>query len=203
MSMKDLIRKFVVSTEEILIEGGRVVPSPYRTSVVAAVLRNPWHGRGFVEDLQPEILTIAPELGAAMVPRLMDAIGGPQAVEAYGKAAVVGVGGEVEHASALIHTLRFGNALREAVGGSAYLNFTNKRAGPGTNIDVPLTHINTLGKRSHFLTASIIIPDAPAADEIVVAIGAAVSGRPHARIGDRYEDMKAMGVDQTGAKVDA
>jgi hypothetical protein len=203
MSMKDLIRKFVVSTEEVLIEGGRAVPSPYRTSVVAAVLRNPWHGRGFVEDLQPEILTIAPELGAAMVPRLMDAIGGPQAVEAYGKAAVVGVGGEVEHASALIHTLRFGNALREAVGGSAYLNFTNKRAGPGTNIDVPLTHINTLGKRSHFLTASIIIPDAPAADEIVVAIGAAVSGRPHARIGDRYEDMKAMGVDQTGAKVDA
>jgi Amino acid synthesis len=142
-------------------------------------------------------------LGADMVPRLMDAIGGPQAVEAYGKAAVVGVGGEVEHASALIHTLRFGNALRQAVGGAAYLNFTNKRAGPGTSLDVPLTHINTLGKRSHFLTATIIIPDAPAADEIVVAIGAAVSGRPHARIGDRYEDMKAMGVDQTGAKVDA
>jgi hypothetical protein len=201
--MKDLIRKFVVSSEDVLIEGGRAVPSPYRTSVVAAVLRNPWHGRGFVEDLQPEILAIAPELGAAMVPRLMNAIGGPQAVEAYGKAAVVGVGGEVEHASALIHTLRFGNALRQAVGGAAYLNFTNKRAGPGTSLDVPLTHINTLGKRSHFLTATIIIPDAPAADEIVVAIGAAVSGRPHARIGDRYEDMKAMGVDQTGTKVDA
>ncbi|UZF95546.1 amino acid synthesis family protein [Bosea sp. NBC_00550] len=201
--MKDLIRKFAVSSEEVLIEGGRAVSKPYRTSVVAAVIRNPWAGRGFVEDLQPEIMSIAPELGAKMVPRLLEAIGGAEAVEAYGKAAVVGVSGEVEHASALIHTLRFGNALREAVKGVSYLNFTNKRAGPGTSIDVPLTHINTLGKRSHFLTASIVIPDAPGADELVIAIGAATSGRPHARIGDRYEDMKAMGVDQTNTKVPA
>jgi len=199
--MKDLIRKFAVTSEEVLIEGGRAVSKPYRTSIVAAVIRNPWAGRGFVEDLQPEILSIAPELGAMMVPRLLEAIGGAEAVEAYGKAAVVGVSGEVEHASALIHTLRFGNALREAVNGASYLNFTNKRAGPGTSIDVPLTHINMLGKRSHFLTASIVIPDAPGADELVIAIGAATGGRPHARIGDRYEDMKAMGVDQTNTKV--
>jgi hypothetical protein len=199
--MDSLIRKFVVNTEDVLIEGGRPVPRPYRASVVAAVLKNPWFGRGFVEDLQPEIQAIAPGLGAAMVPRLLEALGGAEGIEAYGKGAVVGVGGEVEHASALIHTLRFGNALRQAVGGASYLNFTNKRAGPGTSLDLPLTHINTLGQRSHFLTASIVIPDAPGADELVIAIGAAISGRPHARIGDRYEDMKAMGVDQTGTKL--
>lgn len=196
--MDTLIRKFVISTEEVLIEGGRAVPRPYRATVVAAVLKNPWAGRGFVEDLQPEILAIAPGLGEAMVPRLMAAIGGPEAVEAYGKAAVVGTGGEVEHASALIHTLRFGNALRQAVSGKSYLSFTNKRAGAGTSLDLPLKHINAEGQRSHFLTASVVIPDAPGPDELVVAIGAATSGRPHARIGDRYEDMKAMGVDQTG-----
>ncbi|MCR4524606.1 amino acid synthesis family protein [Bosea sp. 47.2.35] len=198
--MTDLVRKYVVVTEDVLIEGGKAVPRPYRTAVAAAVLKNPWHGR-FVDDLQPDILAIAPGLGEALVPRLMDAIGGPEVVEAYGKAALVGVGGEVEHASALIHTLRFGNALRQAVKGTSYLSFTNKRAGPGASLDLPLTHITATGTRSHFLTASISIQDAPAADEIVVAIGAAVSGRPHARIGDRYEDMKAMGIDQTGAKV--
>ena len=199
--MDNLVRKFVSYTEDVLIEGGRTVPRPYKASVVAAVLKNPWFGRGFVEDLQPEIQAIAPGLGAAMVPRLLEALGGPEAIEAYGKAAVVGVGGEVEHASALIHTLRFGNALREAVRGKSYLSFTNKRAGPGTSLDLPLKHINAEGQRSHFLTASIVIPDAPGADELVIALGAATSGRPHARIGDRYEDMKAMGVDQTGAKL--
>jgi hypothetical protein len=196
--LDQLLRKVVVMTETTLIEGGRPAPSPYRTTVAAAILRNPWAGRGFVTDLSPEIMAVAPVLGDMLVPYLLDGIGGPDQVEAYGKAAVVGLNGEVEHASALIHTLRFGNKLREAVKGSSYLSFTNKRAAAACSVDIPLTHINTTGKRSHFLTATISIADAPGPDEIVVAIGAAVSGRPHHRIGDRYEDMKALGVDQTG-----
>jgi hypothetical protein len=200
--MDKLLRKIVVTTEDTLIEGGRTVPAPYRTTVAAAILTNPWAGRGFVEDLSPEIMRIAPPLGDMLVPYLMRAIGGAELVEAYGKAAVVGLNGEVEHASALIHTLRFGNKLREAVSGKSYLPFTNKRAVAGCSIDVPLKHINLDGKRSHFLTASISIADAPGPDEIVVAIGAAISGRPHQRIGDRYEDMKAMGVDQTGSTLE-
>jgi hypothetical protein len=170
---------------------------------VAAVLRSPWAGEGFVEDLRPGILSTAPLLGEMLVPRLMEAVGGPEAVEAYGKAAVVGVAGEVEHASALIHTLRFGNQLREAVSGTSFLSFTNKRGGPGCAVDVPMTHITASGTRSHFLTVTFVIPDAPAADEIVVAIGAATGGRPHHRIGDRFEDMKEMGVDQTGERLEA
>tara|TARA_B100000676_G_scaffold104532_1_gene104329 strand:- start:226 stop:543 length:318 start_codon:yes stop_codon:yes gene_type:complete len=86
---------------------------------VAAVIANPWAGQGFVEDLRPMILDLAPKLGEVLVPRLVDLSGGGNAVEAYGKAAMVGTSGEVEHASAFIHTLRFGNVFRDAVGGTA------------------------------------------------------------------------------------
>ena len=125
------LRKIVVYVEDVAREGGRDVPAETVTAVAAAVVRNPWAGQGFVEDLQPAIQSIAPRLGELLVPRLLSALGGAARVQAYGKAAVVGASGEVEHASALIHTLRFGNVLREAVEGSAYLPFTNKRGGPG------------------------------------------------------------------------
>lgn len=197
------LRKTVLYVEDVRSEGGRAVPAETVFAVCAAVVRNPWYGQGFVEDLQPAIQSIAPRLGQLLVPRLLAAIGGSAQVQAYGKTAVVGTAGEVEHASALIHTLRFGNVLREAVEGSTYLPFTNKRGGPGCSIDVPLTHIAKLGTRSHFLTASFVVPDAPGPDEIVVALGVATNGRPHARIGDRYEDMKAMGVDHTGRSTSA
>ena len=195
------LRKIVVYAEEVLIEGGKRAAKPHRVVAAAAILRNPWAGRGFVEDLRPEINAIAPVLGEELVPRLLEAIGGPEMIEAYGKAAVVGTSGEVEHASALIHTLRFGNQLREVVAGTSFLPFTNKRGGPGCGIDIPLKHTTAEGTRSHFLTASFAVADAPGPDEIVVALGAASGGRPHARIGDRYEDMKAMGVDQTGTRL--
>lgn len=116
---------------------------------------------------------------------------------------MVGVNGEVEHASALIHTLRFGNLLREAAEGTSFLPFTNKRGGPGCAITIPMKHKvkEKEGTRSHFLTLEFTIPDAPGPDEIVVAIAVATGGRPHHRIGDRYEDMKEMGVDQTGDRI--
>ena len=95
---------------------------------VAAVIANPWAGRGFVEDLSPEILSLAPPLGEVLVPRILDACGGGDAVEAYGKSAVVGLNGEIEHGSGMIHTLRFGNKYRDAVGGTSYLSFTNTRS---------------------------------------------------------------------------
>jgi Amino acid synthesis len=197
------IRKIVTYSEDILIEGNRAVPRPTRFVATAAVLRNPWRGENFTQDLKPAILSHAGVLGEALVPRLMELAGGAAAVEAYGKAAVVGADGEVEHASALIHTLRFGNYLREAVGGTSYLSFTNKRAGPGCSIDIPMTHITNEGARSHFLTIAFTIPDAPAADEIVVAIGAGTAGRPHHRIGDRKEDMKEMGISSNNTLVHA
>ncbi|MBM3600000.1 MAG: amino acid synthesis family protein [Alphaproteobacteria bacterium] len=191
------IRKTVTYVEDIGTEGGRPVSPSHVIAIVAAIVKNPWAGQGFVANLKPEIVRHGPELGKLMVPRLLAALGGPNELEAYGKAAIVGLNGEIEHASALIHTLYFGNELREAVSGTAFLSFTNKRAAAGCSIDVPLKHKTKEGARSHFLTASFSIADAPHPDEIVVALAGANSGRPHARIGDRYEDMKEMGVDQT------
>lgn len=196
------IRKTVLYVEDIRVEGGRPVKRPYRAVAAAAVVENPWAGRGFVEDLKPAIDAVAPQLGALLVPMILDVVRA-DAIEAYGKSAVVGTAGEIEHASAMIHTLRFGNVLREAASGVSFLPFTNKRAAPGCAVDVPMKHKTAEGTRSHFLTISFVVPDAPAPDEIVVALGVATSGRPHARIGDRYEDMKTMGVDQTGAKIKA
>ncbi len=194
------IRKIVDYVEDTLIEGGRAAPRPLRMAVCAVVIRNPWAGAGFVEDLQPQILAHVKPLAEALVPRLVALLGGAGRIEACGKASVVGVNGEVEHAAALIHTLHFGNAYRIGAEGNAFLPFTNKRSAPGAPISIPMTvkREEKKGTRSHFLTVEFVIPDAPGPDEIVVALGAADGGRPHHRIGDRFQDMKAMGVDQTG-----
>lgn len=186
------VRKLVTYTEETRIEGGRVAARPLRMFAAAAVLTNPWAGRGFVENLQPEIHAIAPQLGELLTASILDMAGSGAAVEGYGKAAIVGTSGEVEHASALIHTLRFGNLYREAVGAKSYLAFTNVRGGPACPIAIPLMHKDDEGMRSHYLTIQFSIVDAPAPDEIVVALGASIGGRPHHRIGDRYQDIKEM-----------
>ncbi|HTK36384.1 MAG TPA: amino acid synthesis family protein [Caulobacteraceae bacterium] len=185
------LRKISTFVEETLIEGGRPTERPVTMVVVAAVLRNPWAGQGFVEDLQPEIRRVAPVLGKIMTDRLVAAMPAHR-VEAYGKTAAVGVNGEIEHGSALIHTLRFGNIFREAVGGTTYLEFTNTRVGPGALLSLPMIHKSESGKRSHFLTSTFQIADAPVADEVLVAIGASDSGRAHPRIADRFQDIAAM-----------
>ena len=190
------IRKLVTRHEEIRVEGGKVADSPLHLYGVAAVIANPWSGEEFVSDLKPKILSTAPELGHEMLPRLIEMAGGGDAVEAYGKAAMVGTEGEIEHGSALIHTLRFGNIFREAVQGTAYLSFTNSRGGPGATVSIPMMHKIDPGWRSHYLTLEMAIPDSPAPNEIVVAIGASVGGRPHHRIGNRYSDMEEMGIVQ-------
>jgi hypothetical protein len=187
------IRKIVTYQEETLVEGGRAAARPLQLFGVAAVVANPWAGRGFVEDLKPEIHAVAPVLGELLTARILALAGSGDAVEAYGKAAVVGTAGEVEHASALIHTLRFGNHYRKAVGAKSYLSFTNTRGGPDCPIVIPLMHKQDEGMRSHYLTVQFSILDAPAPDEVVVALGASIGGRPHHRIGDRYQDLKELG----------
>lgn len=188
------IRKYVVYDEETLIEGFRKAETPLRMFAVAAVIENPWAGK-YIEDLKPEILSIAPPLGKELTQRITNLVGGGDRIEAYGKAAVVGLDGEIEHASALIHTLRFGNFYREAVGAKSYLSFTNTRGPADSPIMIPLMDKNDAGRRSHYLTIQFSIVDAPRSDEIVVAIGGSIGGRPHHRIGDRYQDLKDLGHD--------
>ncbi|EFO32941.1 peptide synthase [Roseibium sp. TrichSKD4] len=192
--MQPDIRKIVTYDEEVLIEGFHPAATPWRMFAVACVVRNPWAGR-YVEDLKPEIQAYGPVLGKLMSQRMIEFAGGGAAIEACGKAAVVGLDGEVEHASGLIHTLRFGNFYREAVEARSYLSFTNTRGPANAPIMVPLMDKNDAGRRSHYLTIQFAIPDAPRADEIVVVLGGATGGRPHHRIGDRYQDLKDLGHD--------
>ena len=187
------LRKIVTFDEDIYSEGGKEVDPILRIIGVAAVLSNPWKGQRFVEDLQPEIKRIAPVMGKALTDRLISMVGSGEKIEAYGKAALAGTSCEIEHASAIIHTLQFGNFYREAVGAKSYLGFTNTRGPANTQIQIPLMDKHDTGRRSHYLTVQFSIYDAPDVDEIVCALGAATSGRPHHRIGDRYSDLKALG----------
>jgi len=190
-----IIRKTLLHVETTLIEGSREAPVPLKLIAAMAVVKNPWAGRGFVEDLKPEIHAVAPVLGELLTKMIIDTAGSGAAVEGYGKSAVVGLDGEIEHASALIHTLRFGNHYRSAVGAKSYLAFCNTRGPANAPIMIPLMDKNDEGRRSHYLTIQCAIPDAPAADEIVVALGASIGGRPHHRIGDRYQDLRELGHD--------
>jgi hypothetical protein len=187
-----MIRKTASYAETIFIEGGKMASAPVKMAAAAAVITNPWAGRGFVDDLRPEILRFAPAVGDVLVPMLVELLGSGDKIEAYGKAGVVGVNGEIEHASGFIHTLRFGNKFREAVAGKSYLAFTNKRGGCGTSIQIPMMHKLDEGLRSHYLTLEFFIADAPAPDELVIAIGGATGARAHPRIGNRYLDMEEM-----------
>lgn len=189
------IRKTVLFTENTLIEGGKKADQPLRLIAAMAVIKNPWAGQGFVEDLAPAIRACAPGLGQLLTDMVLDAAGGGETVEAYGKSAIVGLNGEVEHASALIHTLHFGNIYRNAVGAKSYLSFCNTRGPANAPLMIPLMDKNDGGRRSHYLTIQTSVADAPAADEILIALGASVGGRPHHRIGDRYRDLEELGHD--------
>lgn len=188
------IRKIVTFEEETYIEGFKEVSKPLRMFAVAAVITNPWAGR-YVEDLKPEIQAFGPVLGKILTDKIIKLAGGAENIQAYGKAAVVGLDGEIEHASGLIHTLRFGNFYREALSASSYLSFTNIRGTANSPIMVPLMDKDDVGKRSHYLTIQFSIADAPRDDEVVIVLGGSNGGRPHHRIGDRYQDLKELGRD--------
>ena len=188
------IRKIVTYQEDVLIEGFKPAATPWCMFAAAAVITNPWAGK-HVEDLGPVIRAFGSPLGETLTRRITDMAGGGDKIEAFGKAAIVGLNGEIEHASGLIHTLRFGNHFREAVGAKSYLAFTNIRGGANTSLQIPLMDKNDAGRRSHYLTIHFAISDAPRDDELVIALGAATSGRPHHRIGDRYQDLKDLGHD--------
>jgi hypothetical protein len=179
--MKLQLRKVVTFAEEVSFDM-RALPRPFRSVVVAAVMANPWAGKGFVEDLSPVIGAIAAPLGKLLAPKAVEALGGPGAVEAFGKAAMVGLGGEYEHANALIHTTLFGDECRRAAGGSAWMVGNQKICPAGGVLEVPMAH-KTDGKlQNYYHTAHLYIHDAPRPDELVVAVGMASGPRPHARL---------------------
>jgi hypothetical protein len=176
------VRKYLTLVEETAIEGGRKVEPPTRKAAAMAVIKNPFAGK-YVENLD-ELVETGVALGARLTQMAVEALRiPPQKAESYGKAAIVGVDGELEHAAAILHP-KLGTPMRDAVGGGkAIIPSAKKRGGPGTEIDVPLHFKDAAFVRSHFDAMSVRVPDAPRSDEIVVVIVVTDSGRPHPRIG--------------------
>lgn len=175
------VRKYLLQVEEIFHEGGPVAAKPYRRAAALAVIENPFAGSyhagiaHFMDDLKP--------LGLELARRLVAALGGdPKLIEGYGKGAIVGAGGEIEH-GALWHAPG-GYAMRDVLGGArAIVPSTKKVGGPGARLDVPVTHVNASYVRSHFDAIEIGLADAPRADEMVLALVMTTGPRVHDRAG--------------------
>jgi hypothetical protein len=182
------LRKLVLYRDVVLTEAGEAPARPARRASVAAVIRNPWVGTGPSADLSREQGRIAPVLAKLLTDRLIASLGEVDEIESFGKAAIVGAGGEIEHAGALIHTPHFGNLVREFLQGESIICFADTRAEAGETLIVPLWHKTRASTRSHYQTISARVCDAPRADEIVVIAAASTGPRPHPRIGDRMTD---------------
>ena len=193
------LRKVVCSREEIIMEAGEKLTHPIHQASVAAVLRNPWIGTGPAEDLTVDAAAIAPPLSKLLTDRLTDVLGGAENIEAFGKAAVVGLRGEIEHAGALIHTPFFGNLVREFLEGTSVLCFADTRSDAGQSLVVPMWHKVEATRRDHYQTTSVRIADGPFPDEIVVVAAASTGPRPHPRLGDRSTDPKVTSLLLEGA----
>lgn len=182
------LRKLVVYRDVVLTEAGKAPAQPVRRASVAAVIRNPWTGTGPSADLSAEQGRVGPVLARLLTDRLVASLGGMDEIEAFGKAAIVGTAGEIEHAGALIHTPYFGNLVREFLQGESIICFADTRAEAGETLVVPLWHKTRASTRSHYQTVSARVSDAPRPDEIVVIAAASTGPRPHPRIGDRMTD---------------
>ena len=180
------IRKIVVFTEEICREGGWACPEPIRRCAVMAVIQNEGAGK-YVEDLQP-FIDEGDRLGQLLTERAMEVLG-RENIESFGKGAIVGLDGEIEHGAAMNH-VKFGNAIRRALGYpcKTIIPSTITRGAAGTTLDIPLVHREANLVRSHFDAIKIGIPDAPNSDELVIAAAFATGGRPHPRLGGLTKD---------------
>ncbi len=176
------IRKFIVVVDETLTEMGRPVTPPVRRAAAIAVIANPFAGL-YVEDLTP-LIDMGETLGQLLAEKAVAALGIPgSAAESYGKAALVGENGEMEHAAALLHP-KLGTPVRKTLGkGAALIPSSKKRGGPGAELDIPLGHKDAAYVRSHFDGMQVSVNDAPRANEIMVAVAVTTGGRPLPRVG--------------------
>jgi hypothetical protein len=175
------VRKFVTSVEEIWHEGGPVAEKPLKMGSIAAVLKNPYAGK-YVPDIVPMMDALKP-FGLEMSKRLIAALGGePKKIEGFGKGAIVGEAGELEH-GALWH-VPGGYAMRELLGDAkAIVPSTKKVGAPGARLDIPVTHINASYVRGHFNAMEVGVSDAPRANEMVLILVMTTGARVHDRVG--------------------
>lgn len=174
------VRKMHLVLEEVRHDGGPLPETPRKLGAIIACVANPFAGR-YDPDLQNAMEDLKP-LGAEMSERLIAALGGEAGIDGYGKGAIVGENGELEH-GALWH-VPGGYAMRGLLGQSnAIVPSCMKRGGVGTRLDIPLGHINAAYVRSHFDGIEVGLPDGPRADEIVFGLAMSCGGRVHSRMG--------------------
>jgi hypothetical protein len=180
------VRKWLVGVEDVWHDGGARAARPLQRGSIAAVVRNPYAGR-FVADIQPMMEALKP-LGRAMAQRLIDALGGPAAIQGYGKGALIGLAGELEH-GALWH-VPGGYGMRELLEGShAIVPSTTKVGAAGASIDVPIHHRVAAYVRSHFDSLEVRIADAPREHEMLLVLAMTTGARPHERVGGLRADQ--------------
>lgn len=177
--MKLQIRKIHQVVEEIHYEGGRKLDKPLRLAAVAAIIKNPYAGE-YVRDLT-ELGAAGVDLGPSLSRQVVAALGGPTEVEAFGKGVIVGLQGELEHGSVLIHGKEVGDTLREATGGDAPIPSAEKVDVAGASIDIPMKTKAGKYQRRHHQNFTVRVADGPMADEIMVVLAVSSGGRPHAR----------------------
>lgn len=174
------LRKICGFSEDVRFEG-RELDSPFLQVAYAAVIENPWRARGYVADLSPEVAELSPILGEMLTAKCVAELGGAENVACFGKAAAVGLRGEIEHANALIHTVSFGDPIRRAIGGETWMVSSQKRGGAGCTLEIPVAHKTIDKNQASYHSVEIRIPDAPLDDEIIVAVAMTGSIRPQAR----------------------
>ncbi len=176
----DGVRKIMFVQERVLAEGGQSAAEPVTRVAGIAVLKNPFAGKGYVDDLSP-LFDVGKSLGESLMPEVVKLLGGTP--RSYGKAAMVGVNGDPEHGAAVIHP-KLGAPMRAAVGGGeAIISSNAKIASAGTPIDIPLANKDNIWAFDDFDTMTVMVPDAPRPDEIVVVMVASTGGRANPRIG--------------------
>lgn len=176
------IRKVVVVVEEVRADGQKALEKPIMKCSASAVIKNPFAGK-YVEDLS-ELTDVGEYLGGYLTQKAVAAMGiAPADAQSYGKGAIIGVDGELEHGAAILHP-KLGKPMREAInGGKAIIPSAKKLGGPGTSLDVPVHYKDAAFVRTHYDAMEVRLHDAPKADEIVVSVVVTSGGRPHPRIG--------------------
>jgi len=180
----------VTVKEDLVAELGVPVNRPVQRVSVAAVVANPWAGKGYVDDLQTSARELAVLVANTIGDCLLTEFGTPSGIEAFGKGVIVGEDGELEHGSALIHTPFFADVLRACAEGTAVIPSAEHRGPAGSCLVVPMGHKGSFAMRSHYTGFEVRVADAPRPDEIVVIGGASSGPRPNARVGDRTTDPR-------------
>jgi hypothetical protein len=161
---------------------GNWLEKPYIQVAAAAVFRNPWIGRGFVADLTPEVIELAPLVGRRLAEDCVNMLGGADRVACFGKAGMVGLNGELEHCNVMIHTVAFGNPIRGAIGGSTWMVSSQKRGAAGAALEIPVAHKTEDRDQTSYHSIEIRIADAPFPDELMLCVAMTNSVRPNARV---------------------